>query len=501
MDVCVGTVLHARTRIPIKFLGSKCRPLDPPLVASRSAVGNGREDGGVSTDLMELLGAVVGPAHVVVEPEVMASYGIDWTGRFRGRPSAVVRPGDSAQVAAVVAVCKEAGVALVPQGGNTGLVGGGVPLAGEIVLSLRRLAGVTDVDPLGGQLSVRAGTTVADVQASAASAGWSYGVDLASRDSATIGGTIATNAGGLQVLRHGSTRAQLVGFEAVLGTGDTVSHMGGLIKDNTGYDLGGLLCGSEGTLGVVTAGRVRLVPRSPERVTAILAFSSTDAAVDSAALLRRSLPELQSLEFFLQPGLDLVCRTSGIAAPFREAHRTYLLAEAAAQHDPMPAMAAVLDSVAAVEDVAVATDPARRAQLWRYREGHTEAINALGAPHKLDVTLPAPMLATFIDDVPDVVRAANPRATTWLFGHVGDGNVHVNVTGIEPDDSTVDDRVMHHVAELGGSISSEHGIGTAKRPWLHLNRSEAELAAFRRLKTALDPAGILNPNVLLPVGS
>jgi FAD/FMN-containing dehydrogenase len=452
----------------------------------------------VPADLMEELGAAVGPAHVVDEPEVMASYGIDWTGRFRGHPSAVVRPGDGAEVAEVVAVCKEAGVALVPQGGNTGLVGGGVPLAGEIVLSLRRLAGVTDVDPLGGQLSIGAGTTIADVQAAAASAGWAYGVDLASRDSATIGGTIATNAGGLQVLRHGSTRAQLVGYEAVLGTSETVSHMGGLLKDNTGYDLGGLLCGSEGTLGVVTAARVRLVPQSPERVTALVAFSSTAAAVEAGSLLRRSLPELLSLEFFLQPGLDLVCRASGIAAPFPGEHRAYLLAEAASQHDPMAAMAAVLDSVAAVEDVAVATDPARRAQLWRYREGHTEAINTLGAPHKLDVTLPALMLATFIDDVPDIVRAADPGATTWLFGHVGDGNVHVNVTGIEPNDSTVDDRVMHHVAALGGSISSEHGIGTAKRPWLHLNRSESELSAFRRLKTALDPAGILNPNVLLP---
>ena len=328
------------------------------------------------------------------------------------------------------------GAALVPQGGNTGLVGGGVPLAGEVVLSLRRLAGVTDVDPLGGQLSVGAGTTIADVQAAAASAGWSYGVDLASRDSATIGGTIATNAGGLQVLRHGSTRAQLVGFEAVLGTGETVSHMGGLIKDNTGYDLGGLLCGSEGTLGVVTAARLRLVPQSPERVTSILAFSSMAAAADAASLLRRSLPELQSLEFFLQAGLDLVCRTSGIAPPFTGEHRAYLLAEAAAaQHDPMPAMAAVLNSVAAVEDIAVATDSVRRAQLWRYREGHTEAINTLGAPHKLDVTLPAPMLAAFIDDVPDIIRDADPRATTWLFGHVGDGNVHVNVTGIRPDDS------------------------------------------------------------------
>ncbi len=450
----------------------------------------------MSTFLLQQLRETVGSRHVVVDPELMASYGIDWTGRFRGHPSAVIRPRDSSEVAGVVALCKEAGVALVPQGGNTGLVGGGVPLAGEVVLSLRRLAGVTDVDTLGGQLSVGAGTTLADVQASAAAAGWAYGIDLGSRDSATIGGTIATNAGGLQVLRHGPTRAQLVGFEAVLGTGEIVSHMGGLIKDNTGYDLGGLLCGSEGTLGVVTAARVRLVPSNPERVTSILAFSSTTSAVDAASLLRRSLPELQSLELFLHSGLDLVCRVIGSPKPFGGEHRAYLLVEAAAQHDPMPATAAVFDSIATIEDVAVATDPARRAQLWRYREGHTEAINTLGAPHKLDVTLPAPVLAAFIDQVPDIVRGADPEATTWLFGHVADGNVHVNVTGVHPADLTVDDRVMHYVAELGGSISSEHGIGTAKRQWLHLNRSEAELVAFRRLKWALDPAGILNPNVL-----
>ena len=452
----------------------------------------------MSTRLLQQLRQTVGSGHIVVEPEVMASYAIDWTGRFRGHPSAVIRPRDGSEVAAVVALCKEAGVALVPQGGNTGLVGGGVPLAGEVVLSLRRLAGVTDVDTLGGQLSVGAGTTVADVQAAAAAAGWAYGIDLGSRDSATIGGTIATNAGGLQVLRHGPTRAQLVGFEAVFGTGEIVSHMGGLMKDNTGYDLGGLLCGSEGTLGVVTAARVRLVPSNPERVTSILAFSSTASAVDAASLLRRSLPELQSLELFLHSGLDLVCRVIDAARPFGSEHGAYLLVETAAPHDPMPATAAALDSIAAIEDVVVATGTARRAQLWRYREGLTEAINTLGAPHKLDVTLPATVLAAFIDHVPDIVRGADPKATTWLFGHAGDGNVHVNVTGVDPDDLTVDDRVMHYVAELGGSISSEHGIGTAKRPWLHLNRSEAELAAFRRLKWALDPAGILNPNVLLP---
>jgi FAD/FMN-containing dehydrogenase len=444
------------------------------------------------------LRAVVGAEHVLVEPDLTASYATDWTGRFVGTPAAVVRPGRVAEVAEVIALCREAAIALVPQGGNTGLVGGGVPLAGEAVMSLRRLAGVTDIDVRAGQLTAGAGTSVADVQAAAVAAGWAYGVDLGSRDSATVGGTVATNAGGLQVLRHGATRAQLVGLEAVLGTGATVSHMGGLLKDNTGYDLAGLLCGSEGTLGVVTAARLRLVPPSPERVVALLAFSSTPTAVDAAFLLRRALPDLQSLELFLQSGVNLVCRVTGAPHPFADPHPAYLLAEAAGQRDPLPAMAAAIESTLSVADVAVATDSTRQAQLWRYREGHTEAINTLGAPHKLDVTLPAPALAAFIDRVPGVVAEADARATTWLFGHAADGNVHVNITGVAADDLTVDDRVLTYAASLGGSISAEHGIGTAKRPWLHLNRSEAEIGAFRSIKRALDPAGIMNPNVLLP---
>lgn len=448
--------------------------------------------------LLQSFRDIVGTEHVITDREVMSSYAIDWTGRFEGAPAAVLRPRDGAEVEALVARCKEDGVALVPQGGNTGLVGGGVPLVGEAVLSLRRVAGVTDVDQLGGQLSVGAWTTVADVQAAAVAAGWGYGVDLGSRDSATIGGTVATNAGGLQVLRYGPTRAQLVGFEAVLGTGASVSHMGGLVKDNTGYDLGGLLCGSEGTLAVLTAARLRLVPPSPERVVALLGLSSVGAAVAAASLLRRSASDLQSLELFLHPGLELVCRTAGLPRPFALAHPAYLLVEAAGQDDPLPALAAALDAIVGVEDAAVATDAPRRSQLWRYREGHTEAINTLGAPHKLDVTLPAAALAAFVERVPDVVAEVAPGAATWLFGHVGDGNVHVNITGVAPDDLAVDDRVLSFTAGFGGSISSEHGIGTAKRPWLHLNRSEAELAAFRRLKAALDPAGILNPNVLLP---
>jgi FAD/FMN-containing dehydrogenase len=442
---------------------------------------------------------VVGEDHVVIDPDVAASYGIDWSRRYTGTPSAVIRPADTAQVAGVLAVCRDFSLAVVPQGGNTGLVGGGVPVDGELILSLRRLSSITDVDQAGGQLTAGAGSTIADVCSAAAAVGWSYGIDLASRDSATAGGTIATNAGGLRVLRYGPTRSQVMGVEAVLGTGVTVSHLAGLTKDNTGYDLAGLLCGSEGTLGVVTAARLRLVPESPERVVALLAFSSVTAAVSASLEFRRTVPDLRSLELFFDDGLALVCDVFGLPRPFPKAYPLYLLVEMASQIDRLPELSEIIESTGAVDDVAVATDTARCDGLWQYRERHTEAINTVGTPHKLDVTLPWSHLVEFIETVPNVVRTANPHATTWLFGHTGDGNVHVNVTGVEPDDLNVDEHVMTLVAQLGGSISAEHGIGRAKRPWLHFNRSKEEIATFRAIKNALDPLGILNPNVLLPV--
>lgn len=454
-------------------------------------------DPAVDPEFRRTLASVVGEQHVLVDRDVVAGYCVDFTGRFRGSTSAVVRPGSTEEVASVVSACRAAGVAVVPQGGNTGLVGGGVPLAGEVVLSLRRLNQVSDVDEISGQLTAGAGVPLAVAQAAAAAAGWRYGVDMASRDSATVGGSVATNAGGLRVLRHGDTRAQLLGVEAVLGTGATVSHLAGLVKDNTGYHLPSLLCGSEGTLGVVTRARLRLVPPVRNPVVALVGFVSLRDAVAAAGHLRRSVEGIEAIELFVADGLDLVCRTTGVAPPMAEIHPAYLLVEACGGDGAASALANELDATPGVLATAVAIEPGPAAQLWRYREAHTEAINSLGAPHKLDVTLPAAALADFMSLVGPAVHAVAPESHTWLFGHAADGNVHVNVTGVAPDRDDVDEVVFELVAGYGGSVSAEHGIGTAKRRWLHLNRSGEELEAFRAIKRALDPDGILNPNVLL----
>lgn len=451
-------------------------------------------DPAVERELVE----VVGRPHVVTDPEATASATTDWTGRFVGATPAVVRPGSADESAAVLGICRRHQVALVPQGGNTGLVGGGVPLAGEVVVSLVRLANVDPVDSLSRQLTAGAGATLARVQDAARRAGFRYAVDLAARDSATIGGTVATNAGGLHLVRFGGTRQQVIGVQAVLGTGDRVDWMAGLVKDNTGYHLPSLLCGSEGTLGLVTAVRLRLIERRDAQVAAMLAFSSVDDAVAASSDLLLRAPSVEAAELVLDDGLRLVCDSFALPPPFDRPWPAYVLVDAAGVTDPTDELAAAIDSLSGVADVAVATDSVRRAALWRYREEHTTAINAVGPPHKLDVTVPHAALAAFVTDIPGRVAAVAPEARTWLFGHVGDGNIHVNITGLAPDDERVDEVVLGAVADLRGSISAEHGIGTAKRRWLHLTRSPGEIAAMRAIKAALDPAGICNPDALLP---
>ena len=446
--------------------------------------------------LAAALAEIVGEAHVITDAGVTASYETDWTGRFSGRARLVVRPGSTGEVAAVLRTCATARAAVVPQGGNTGLVGGSVPVDGEVVMSLRRLDRIGPVDRVAAQVTAGAGVTLGRLQQHARDAGLEFAVDLTARDSATVGGMVATNAGGVHVMRHGGMRAQVVGVEAVLANGEIVSRLGGLIKDNSGYDLASLLCGSEGTLGIVTRVRLRLVPQLSHRVAALVALPSTEAALDVTAALRERVPSLEAAEITFGSGVDLVVEQMGLPPPFATTPAVCLLVECAATRDPTDDLAEALAARAEVQDTAVASDAAGRERLWSWREHHAEAVQRLGVPHKLDVTLPLSTLADFVGDVREAVADAAADAVVVIWGHLGDGNLHVNVVGPPPDDEAVDDVVLRLVAERGGSISAEHGIGRAKRSWLHLTRSPADLAAMQAIKHALDPGGILNPNVL-----
>jgi FAD/FMN-containing dehydrogenase len=448
--------------------------------------------------VLAALRAAVGAEHVLTDDDLTRSYETDWTGRFSGRASAVVRPGSTAEVVAVVRACGAAGAPLVVQGGNTGLVGGSIPSGGEVLVSLTRLTEVGDIDVAAAQVTAGAGVTLGTLQSYARVHGLDVGVDLAARDTATLGGMVATNAGGIRVLRYGSMRAQLVGAEAVLADGSVVSRLGGLAKDNTGYDLVSLLCGSEGTLGILTKLRLRLVPQLRARAVALLALPDTAAAVGLLPALRTGLPDLVAAELFLADGLALVRAHGRLPAPFPAEHPAYLLLECAAVADPTDQLVDVVGGLGEVLDATVANDAAGQRALWAYREQHTEAINAAGIPVKLDVTVPLGALSLLVARLPAVVRSVTPAARLVLFGHVNEGNLHVNVLGADDRAEAVTDVVLRLVSELAGSISSEHGIGRAKVPWLGLSRSATEIAAMQAVKDALDPRGLLNPGVLLP---
>ena len=438
--------------------------------------------------LFHSLAAIVGEPHVLTG-DATAGFAVDWTGRFQGHTPAVVRPRDTAEVAAVLALCTDAGVPVVPQGGNTGLVGGGVPLHGEVVLSLTRLNQMGPVDHEASQVTAGAGVTLQQV--ADADPGLDLGILIASRGSATVGGAVATNAGGLRVLRFGPMRAQLRGIEAVLADGTVVSHLAGLVKDNTGYDYPSLLAGSEGTLAVITQARLRLVPRLRDMVTALVGLSGLEELHALAHRAVREVPGLVSAEFFTRTGLDILVAHAGLAPALPGRAPAYLLLEASGP--------GALDNLADVigdREAAVGESAADRGRLWSYRERHPEAAGFLGVPIKLDVSVPAAQWVRLASGAAAVVTDVDPGAAVITFGHVADGNVHVNIVPAQTADGRHENAVFSFVASLGGSISAEHGIGALKARWLPLARTDAERALFARIRSALDPSATLNPNVL-----
>ena len=454
------------------------------------------DTGPTTDDLAEGLRGVVGPAHVLTDAALMEQYVVDWSQRWRGLASAVVRPGSTDEVAAVLRMCSAAGVPVVTQGGNTGLVGGSVPAAdpgdrpAPVVLSTRRLDALGEVDHLSGQVTVGAGATLGDVRRHAAAAGWYYGVDLAARDSATIGGTVATNAGGIHVVAFGMTRLQLVGIEAVLADGTVLSHLGGMLKDNTGYDLGSLLCGSEGTLGAITAVRLRLHRPVGRTTVALIGAGSYDEAI--ALMSSAVAPGIRVIaaEVTDETGMELAGRLRGLPWPLERRHPLVVTLEVADGGDASGLVG--VDDL----DVAVGLDAAEQARLWSYREAQGEAFSALGLTHKLDVSVPLPSLAACCDELRTIVGALPTVTAFGVFGHLADGNIHVEMHGPAADELAADLAVLECVARYGGSISAEHGVGRAKAAELHLCRSEAEIAAMRALKAAWDPQGLMNPGVI-----
>lgn len=454
-------------------------------------------------EIARVAAAIVGAPHVLVAADERAGYETDWTGRYGGPCVAVVRPHTTDEVAALLQACTRLGVAVVTQSGNTGLVGGGVPRPGSdrptVLLSMRRFAEVEALDAASMQVTCGSGVTIAEWRRAANHAGLDTPVDFAARDSATIGGAIATNAGGSRVVRFGTMRQQVVGVEAVLADGRVVGSLAGLPKETVGVHWPSLLCGSEGTLAVITAARLRLVPRFAHVTTALVGLVDLDAARALLVALRRRAGSLDSIEIVWPAALDLVAAHVGSAPPVEvPVGGAAVLVECADHDDPSADLLDVLATVEGVIDSAIATDGPRRDHLLAFRDRITESIataaTSSGTPtYKLDVAVPVAAL----DEVLAVAQEAAERQQARLipFGHLAEGNVHLNfLDAARPHELA--DAVLAAVADLGGTISAEHGIGIAKNAWLPLVRRPGELAAMRAIRAALDPTGTLNPGVL-----
>jgi len=441
------------------------------------------------SEFIKELRKVVGKANVLTDADMRASYEDDWLHQWRGETPCVVRPSSVAEVAAVLRVAAAAGVPVVPQGGNTGLVGGGVPRAGAVLLSMQRLTTLGPVDTMSQQVTAGAGVTIEALQQHARAAGLDFAVDWGARASATVGGAVATNAGGSRVVRFGTMRAQVMGLQAVLADGSIIDQLTGLPKETTGLHLPSLLVGSEGTLAVVTAARLRLVPWYRHTAAALVACSSLS---DAALLLPklRQLSNLDAVELIMPEAMTLTCDFLGIKPPI-DPHEAgaFVLVDCAAHADPGEELAALLAQRHGV--IAVG---GQRETLYRIRDHITIAIAALGAPLKLDVAVPVENLGRLERQI----QAALPaKARVVLFGHLAEGNLHVNILDAGDESASVREHILQATIELGGTISAEHGIGVAKVDWLERQKGPAAYGAMRAIKKALDPKNQLNPGVLL----
>ncbi|ACA18813.1 FAD linked oxidase domain protein [Methylobacterium sp. 4-46] len=457
-------------------------------------------------DLVARLAARLGPAGLLTAESDVAPYAVDWRRLFPGRPACVARPASTGEVAEVVRLCREAGAAIVPQGGNTGLAGGAAPdrSGTQVVLSLGRMAAIRAVDPVGLTLTAEAGCVLRTAQDAAAAVNRVLPISFAAEGSAMVGGVVATNAGGLNVVRHGMTRANVLGLEVVLADGSVVAGLRALRKDNAGYDWKQLFVGSEGTLGVITAAVLRLAARPRHVATALLAVPDPEAALRLFTLAQDELGEaIQAFELISGLSLALVARHGGPRNPLGPSP-WYVLVEAASS---LPALREAAEAVlgAALEqgdaqDGVLAESGQQAAGLWALREGITEAEAKEGRGVKHDVSVPIAAIPAFLAAADRALADKLPGARPNAFGHMGDGNIHYNVLATADQAGEAVNAVVHDVVEaFGGSISAEHGIGQYRAAELVRRRTPEEIALARRIKAALDPEGLLNPGKVLPL--
>ena len=465
--------------------------------------------------LLQDLERVVGEAGLISDSPCMQSYLSDWRNAYRGKAALVVRPASTGEVAAVVQLCGEAGVTLVPQGGNTGLCGGSIPddSGCQVVLSLTRMTRIRQVDPANETITVEAGVILQHLQEAAAQVGRLFPLSLGAEGSCTIGGNLATNAGGTAVLRYGNMRDLALGLEVVLPDGRIWDGLRGLRKDNTGYDLKHLFIGSEGTLGIITAAVLKLYPAVCSRTTAWVALPSPQAAVDLIGRMRALCGDrLTGFELMSRQSVEFVLRhVAGCNDPFTEVHPWYVLIELSDTLVDAP-LAEMLESGLgeALEqgealDAVVAGSEAQVAALWKMREGISEAQNHEGPSLKHDISVPVSSIPAFIEAADRKLQEAFSGVRIVAYGHVGDGNLHYNISkppGSEDAPFKAQAEAIMHVIygvtrDFAGSISAEHGLGQAKREAARHYKNPLELELMRTLKQALDPAGLMNPGKLL----
>lgn len=463
--------------------------------------------------LVERLRDIVGPAHVITDAAEATAFLTDWRGRFSGAALAVVFPASTDQVAAVVRCCADDGVAIVPQGGNTGLCGGATPVGEEVVINLSRLRRIRSVDAANATITVEAGCTLRQVQDAAEAADRMFPLSLAAEGTATIGGNLSTNAGGVQVLRYGNARDLCLGLEVVLADGRIWNGLRGLRKDNTGYDLKQLFIGAEGTLGLITAAVLKLYPRPRQRVTAWVAVADPAMAIELLSqLCRLAGDHLTAFELVGRSGLDLVLRhIPGSREPLAGRPDWQVLVELTDSiagedlHRRMEQALATAMEAGIAGDAAIAQSEAQAHAMWRLRENISEAQKIDGLSIKHDVSLPLSRIPEFIDRAGIALSQAFPGVRIVCFGHLGDGNLHYNPSKPQAQDndgfiaatSTVNRVVYDIVNELGGSISAEHGLGQLKREEIKRYKSSVEMELMQAVKQAVDSRGLMNPGKVI----